>query len=236
MNPKKVFIETGKKKTFCGAIEWPGWCRSGRDEETALGALVEHGLRYAHVLQLKDIEFQVPLDASDLIVAERVTGNATTDFGAPAAILKADQERMDTSEFERLQSILQACWIAFDDAVKWATGKELRKGPRGGGRDLNKIMDHVLDAERSYITRLGWKFKREPIMGLSEANIQIRQAILGALEAAQNGELPERGPRGGIIWPPHYFIRRAAWHVLDHAWEIEDRGLTQSPEDVENQN
>jgi hypothetical protein len=24
-------------------------------------------------------------------------------------------------------------------------------------------------------------------------------------------------------WPPRYVVRRAAWHVLDHAWEIEDR-------------
>jgi hypothetical protein len=37
------------------------------------------------------------------------------------------------------------------------------------------------------------------------------------------GELAERGPRGGIRWPARYYVRRAAWHVLDHAWEIEDR-------------
>ena len=228
MNPRKAFIETGKKKTFIGAIEWPGWCRSARDEESALRALVEYGPRYAQALQVKEIKFQVPLEASDLIVAERHDGNATTDFGAPAAILDADQERMDASEFERLRSILQACWIAYDDTVERAIGKELRKGPRGGGRDLNKIIAHVLDAERSYIPRLGWKFKREPIMNLKEANIQIRQAFLDALEAAQNGELPECGPRGGIIWPPRYFIRRAAWHVLDHAWEIDDRITIQS--------
>jgi len=228
MNPKKAFIETGKKKTFSGAIEWPGWCRSARDEESALRALVEYGPRYAQALQVKDIKFQVPLEASDLIVVERHDGNATTDFGAPAAILDADQEPMDTSEFDRLINILQASWEAYDHALKFAFGKELRKGPRGGGRDSNKIITHVLDAERSYIPRLGWKFKREPIMNLKEANIQIRQAILDALEAAQNGELPERGPRGGIIWPPRYFIRREAWHVLDHAWEIEDRITIQS--------
>lgn len=228
MNPRKVFIETGKKKTFSGAIEWPGWCRSARDEESALRALVEYGLRYAQVLQVKDIKFQVPQDTSDLIVTEQHEGTSTTDFGAPSAILDADQERMAASEYERLLSILQACWIAYDDTAERAIGKELRKGPRGGGRDLNKIIAHVLDAERSYITRLGWKFKREPIMNLKEGNIQIRQAILDALEAAKKGELPARGPRGGIIWPPRYFIRRAAWHILDHAWEIDDRITIQS--------
>jgi hypothetical protein len=52
---------------------------------------------------------------------------------------------------------------------------------------------------------------------------QSRQAILAGLEAADKGELPEKGPRGGILWPARYFVRRVAWHVLDHAWEIEDR-------------
>jgi hypothetical protein len=44
-----------------------------------------------------------------------------------------------------------------------------------------------------------------------------------ALAAGARGELPERGPRGGARWTPRSFVRRVAWHVLDHAWEIEDR-------------
>ena len=48
-------------------------------------------------------------------------------------------------------------------------------------------------------------------------------ATLNALEVAVNGDLPEQGPRGGIIWLPRYFISRVAWHVLDHAWEIDNR-------------
>ena len=146
MNAIQVFLEISNKKTFCGAIHWPGWCRSGRDEESALGAMVDYGIRYAQVLQVKDIKFQVPLDASDLNVTERHTGNATTDFGAPAAILEADQEPMDASDFERLINILQACWEAYDRAWKFAFGKELRKGPRGGGRDLKSVAKHVLEA------------------------------------------------------------------------------------------
>jgi hypothetical protein len=46
-----------------------------------------------------------------------------------------------------------------------------------------------------------------------------------ALDSATREPLPEKGPRGGIIWPARYFVRRTAWHVLDHAWEIEDRIL-----------
>jgi hypothetical protein len=138
-------------------------------------------------------------------------------------MLDADREPVDRIEFEHLQKILQACWQAFDSAVQRATGRELRKGPRGGGRNVEKILDHVLEADRGYLARLAWKHKREGGKNPVEELSRTRGAILNALEAAVNGDLPERGPRGGIIWPPRYFIRRVAWHVLDHAWEIEDR-------------
>jgi hypothetical protein len=223
MNSIKVFVEIGKKRTFVGAVDWPGWCRSGRDEKTALQALIDFGPRYAQVPHSGKIEFQAPADVSALIVTERHDGNATTDFGAPAIMLDADSEPIDRREFERLQTLLQACWQAFDRAMQRATGKELQKGPRGGGRDVEKILDHVLEADHAYLARLAWKHKREGEKNPVEKLSRTRQAILNALEVAVKGDLPERGPRGGVIWPPRYFIRRVAWHVLDHAWEIEDR-------------
>jgi hypothetical protein len=223
MNSIKVFVEIGQKRVIIGAVDWPGWCRSSRDERTALQALIGYGPRYAQVLHSKEIEFQAPTDESDLIVTERHAGNATTDFGAPAIILNADREPMDRMEFERLLPLLLACWQAFDSALQRATGRELRKGPRGGGRDVSKILDHVLEAERGYLARLAWKHKRESGKNPVEELSGSRQAILNALEVAVNGDLPEESPRGGIIWPPRYFIRRAAWHILDHAWEIDDR-------------
>lgn len=223
MNSIRVFLEVGKKRTFAGAIDWPGWSRSGRDEDSALQALIHCGSRYAQVLQNWELEFHAPIEVSELKVTERHEGNATTDFGAPAVMLESNKETIDRLEFERYQNILQACWGAFDGALERATGKELRKGPRGGGRDLEKILDHVLEADRGYLSRLAWKYKREDrMMPLEELNV-TRGAILNALDVAVSGELPEKGPRGGIIWPPRFFIRRVAWHVLDHAWEIEDR-------------
>ena len=223
MNSIKVFLEIGKKKVFAGAVDWPGWCRSGRDEESALRALIDYGPRYAQVLHSKEIEFQVPTDVSDLIVTERHDGNATTDFGAPAIMLDADIEPINRMEFERLHTLLLACWQAFDSAVRRATGRELRKGPRGGGRDLEKVLYHVLEADQGYLARLAWKHKKEGGKDPIEELSRTRQAILNALEVAVKGDLPDQGPRGGIIWPERYFIRRVAWHVLDHAWEIEDR-------------
>ncbi len=84
------------------------------------------------------------------------------------------------------------------------------------------MVDHVLEADRAYLARLNWKHERQS-GNPAEALDRTRQAILAALDVAERGELPERGPRGGVIWPPRYFVRRVAWHVLDHAWEIEDR-------------
>jgi hypothetical protein len=223
MNSINTFVETGKKRIFVGALDWPGWCRSGRDTQMAIQALIDYGPRYAQVLHSQEIKFQVPTDVSDLIMTERHDGNATTDFGAPAIMLDADREPIDRMEFERLRTILQACWRAFDSALQRAVGKDLRKGPRGGGRDVEKILDHVLEADRGYLTRLAWKHKREGGTNPIEELSRTRQAILDALEVGVKGDLPEQAPRGGIIWPPRYFIRRVAWHVLDHTWEIDDR-------------
>jgi uncharacterized damage-inducible protein DinB len=138
-------------------------------------------------------------------------------------VLEADKESLDRVELERLEKILLACWEAFDNAVKRASGRELRKGPRGGGRDLEKIIDHVLEADRAYLRRLAWKHKQQSGEDPAEELSRMRQVVQNALAAAVDGGLPEKGPRRGVIWLPRYFIRRVAWHALDHAWEIEDR-------------
>jgi len=222
-NSIKVFVEIGAKKTFAGAVDWPGWCRSGRDEKTALQALIDYGPRYAQVLQNRDFNFQSPADGSIFIVAERLDGNATTDFGAPAMILDADRTAIGPNELERFEALLRVCWQAFDQSVRGASDRELRKGPRGGGRDIEKILNHVVEADRQYLRRVAWKLKKESGKSISEEIRLSRKAILSALEAAVNRSLPERGPRGGVIWAPRTFVRRVAWHVLDHAWEIDDR-------------
>lgn len=223
MDSIKIFVETGKKKVFVGAIDWPGWSRGARDETAALQTLLDYAPRYAQVLASQAIEFQLPAELSDFSVVERHVGNVTTDFGAPAIELDTDQAPMDQPAFERSRKILEGCWESFDLAMETAAGKVLAKGPRGGGRDLDKIVEHVIEADRSYLSRLAWKYKRDASLTQIEELSRSRQAILNALEVAVTEGLPESGPRGGIIWPPRYFIRRVAWHVLDHAWEIEDR-------------
>jgi len=218
-----AYLEIGKRRLFVGVIDWPGWCRSGRDEASALHALLDYGPRYVRVLQRASIELDAPADISLFSVVERLDGDATTDFGAPGAIPAADAKPLGEADLQRLQRVLEGCWLAFDAAVELAAGTELRKGPRGGGRDLEGIVQHVVDADASYLGRLGQKYKKTAEESAADELAPIRSAILDGLASAARGDLAARGPRGGVRWPPRYFVRRVAWHVLDHAWEIEDR-------------
>ncbi len=216
-----VYIETGSKRTFAGAIEWPGWCRSARDEESALQKLFDYAARYQRALANTPVAFNAAQDISAFSVVERLKGNATTDFGAPSVAPAADNRPLDDPEIQRFEAILTACWNTLDASARMAAGKELVKGPRGGGRDLHQIVEHVLEAEMAYLSRLGWEASQRPISEPKEP-LQMREAILESVRAAA-GNRTRQGPKGGARWTPRYFVRRVAWHALDHAWEIEDR-------------
>ncbi len=220
-----VYLEIGGRRTFAGALDWLGWCRSARDGVAALEALIAYGPRYAQVLEGTGLGFHAPADPASLVIVERLQGSATTDFGAPDAIPAADAKAVSETDLTRFQALLEACWLAFDQATTMAAGRPLRRGPRGGGRDLEKMVRHVVEADGAYLRMLGWACPPGEAEGLEPALDRVRQAILEALPAAAGGELPARGPRGGARWPVRYFVRRVAWHVLDHAWEIEDRML-----------
>lgn len=219
----EIYLEVGKKKTFAGAVAWPGWNRPGRDEPSALQSLLEYGPRYARVLRAAGLEFQAPEEVTAFQVIERLEGTATTDFGAPDRPPAADSLPVTGRDLQQFQALFQASWQALDAAVERAAGKELRKGPRGGGRELEGILEHVLGADLAYLRRIGWPLKVDESVGLDERLRQARGAILAALSAGARGELPEQGPRGGALWPLRYYVRRTAWHLLDHLWEIEDR-------------
>jgi hypothetical protein len=220
-----VYVETGSKRTFAGAIDWPGWCRSGRDERSALTALAEAAPRYARALRGTRLGFRAPTGPSGFRLAERLAGTATTDFGAPDAAPRADAKPMREPDARRARTLLEACWRAFDVAAEAAEGRKLRTGPRGGGRALDAIVRHVLGADAGYLRALAWSAGPVDEDRAGEELARVRAATLEALAAAARGDLPERGPRGGKRWAPRYFVRRSAWHVLDHAWEIEDRAL-----------
>ncbi len=217
-----VYLEIGAKRTFAGAIDWPGWCRSGRGEEEALAALLAYAARYRRVVEAAGL---TPPKVGDLDVVERLTGNATTDFGAPGIAPKADDRPVDAAELDRQSRLLSASWQAFDIAWRQAdeAGIELTKGPRGGGRDLPKLEDHMLGAEEAYLAGLGSKAPRTPGAAPTDRMATVRETALAALAARAQGT-PIADPRNTLrAWAPRYFVRRSAWHALDHAWEIEDR-------------
>lgn len=222
----EVYLEIGKKRTFAGALNWPGWCRSGTDKAAALQALFDYAPRYARAIESAQLAFSAPSELAALTIVERLIGNAATDFGAPTVPPIADEAPVDQATLDRLQALLQAIWLTFDLAVQSASGKTMRTGPRGGGRDLDRIIQHVFEAEQAYLYRLGGKLspqvkKAGPNQGLPA----LRRAIMDTLGPAARGELPCVGPRGGARWSPRFYVRYAAWHLLDHAWEIEDRIL-----------
>jgi hypothetical protein len=119
--------------------------------------------------------------------------------------------------------MLVESWRSFDHALFASEGLELGRGPRGGGRDQQKMLAHVIMADESYLAKLGWKYPKieggDPAASLKP----IREALIEGLEASVRGDIPPKGPRGGLRWTPRFFIRRVIWHILDHAWEIEDR-------------
>lgn len=208
-------------------MDWPGWCRSGRDETSALQALLEYGPRYQRVLRSARSGLQAPIDEAAFVVVERLKGNATTDFGAPGLAPASDAAPVEAEELKRFQKILKACWRALDNATKSAAGQTLRSGPRGGGRQLESILQHLVESDGGYLGAVGWKFQRENTADLERSLEQTRGAILDALAASARGQIPAKGPRGGVRWSPRYFVRRTAWHVLDHIWEIEDRLISE---------
>jgi hypothetical protein len=217
-----VYLEIGAKRVFAGAIEWPGWCRAGRTEGDALEALVAYGPRYRAVLGSSKPPFHAPPDVSRLKVVERIKGGVGTDFGVPGEAPTADGRPVDARELVRFRRLLTRCWQAFDAAAAAAVGVELRRGPRGGGRDLDKIVGHVREADEAYLHQLGSKVPKHTGPDSAESE-ELRATILEALTARARGRSPAEPNKVQKPWSPRYLVRRATWHVLDHAWEIEDR-------------
>jgi hypothetical protein len=207
--------EAGAKKAFVWAIDWPGWCRAGKTVELARGALVEYAPRYAKVVKVAKLE--MPAAAVDLLrTVDSVAGGGGTEFGVPSEITKADRRPVTGREAERLASLVEAAWKVFDRVAAGAPA-ELRKGPRGGGRDRDKMIGHVIEADHAYAREIGIRVE-EPKFGDRAAVDAERAAVLDLLRQPSDGS-----PLADRKWTQRYAARRIAWHALDHAWEMEDR-------------
>lgn len=199
MSPTRVYFEVGKSSVFAAALEWPGWCRRAKTRDLALEALLDYQGRYEAIVTST-------FKPGKLEVVGDVAGNATTDFGAPGVESPWDAEPLSAHELKKQVSVLVDCWNYFDSVVKNAT-PTLVKGPRGGGRDRDAVVDHVREAERHYCSKLGTRVP--PRTPWSAQRDVVTSTLLAGAPTS--------------VWPPRYSMRRLAWHVVDHAWEIEDK-------------
>ena len=211
-----VAIETGVKRVFATAVDWPGWSRSGRTEQAALELLAATAARYAVVAVAAGEPFPGEVSVDDFEIAERIDGDGGTDFGVPSRVTEHDRRPVSTAEAERLRRLVAAAWSVFD-AVAAAAPAELRKGPRGGGRDRDKIVGHVHGADHLYAGIVGIRVPA-PAQDHPGSIETMRSAVLDLLGRPSDGT-----PLDDRKWPPRYAAARIAWHALDHAWEIEDR-------------
>jgi len=202
-----VLVEQGKRRVFVSVLDWPGWCRSAKTVEGALESCRGYRPRYAAAM--KPGLLRVPAQPQFRIV-QTVRGNATTDFGAPDARCAVDEVAMSATQVKRHLACLEAAWLTLDEVVATAPSS-LRKGPRGGGRDRDAVVQHVRNAERAYARKEGVRL---------DTQVPVDDARASLIVA-----LRQRAGRDhdGDGWPARYALRRITWHVLDHAWEIQDR-------------
>jgi hypothetical protein len=206
-----VIVEATPRRAFASAVAWPGWSRSGKDEGLALQTLARYAPRYAVVAAKAGLAFPEQVTVEDLEVQERDQGGGATEFGVPGRVAELDLRRVTSAEARRLTDLVIAAWDVLAEVAAQAPA-ELRKGPRGGGRDRDKVVAHVEEAERSYAKSMGIRLPAStPIR-------EVRAAIVEVLGLNSDGS-----PLPGGAWTQRYAARRIAWHVLDHAWEIEDR-------------
>jgi hypothetical protein len=217
----RVMIELGRKKPVAVAVafDWPGWERSGTSEEDALRVLDTYRGRYATVADLAGFadEFSA---IGEAVVVERLEGIGMTDFyGLSMRAAGPEAEQMSDAACERKIALLQACWTCFDDVASRVSAK-LRKGPRGGGRDRDRIVQHVNNVEISdFARKVG---VNTPIEAQQDPDAlrAYREAFCAAIREYNARGVPARN------WTVQFVIRHSAYHILDHAWEMEDRDLS----------
>ena len=217
--PLRVILEIGKKrKVAAGAADWPGLDRWGTSEETAIAKLVSYLPRYADVAKRAGLVTAFR-QSTDVEVVERVPGNSSTDFWGIAHVSSEfEREVLSAKELERKLDLLQACWAYFDDVADRVT-EELRLGPRGGGRSRDRIIVHVYASERHNFWRKVGLREDDELRLTPHELAELRRQYLALIRSYNADGKPARA------WGIQFLIRRTAQHVMDHAWEMEDRDL-----------
>jgi hypothetical protein len=218
----RTIIDRGPKgkRSVALALDWPGWSRGAKTVEVALDTFESYRARYRPIAVLAGLANEFDAAGQVEIVEDKV-GTGSTDFWgisfAPAAI---ETEPMNDATLERGISLVRACW-AFLDSVAARVSAELRKGPRGGGRERDEIIRHQFRVESlDFAKQVGVVMADGPILsgGALEA---YRDEYVAAMRAYNAGTIEKRMRN----WNLPFLIRHTAFHTLDHAWEMEDKDL-----------
>lgn len=221
----RIVIEAGPKgkKFVAFAVDWPGLERNGKTPEAAAQQIDSYRSRYQRVADRAELGDEYSAEPASSVCLE-YEGVGSTDFwGVSFAHSEFDHEPLSSEELERQLTLLQACWAEFDD-IALRVSENLRKGPRGGGRDRDHIVRHVLAAELDWVRKLGIRLPLEDVV--ESVN---RRAFHGSiLDAVRDHHADDRIPKvkGGTPWTIRFMIRHLAYHVMDHAWEMEDKDLS----------
>ena len=221
--PVRTVIERGPKgkRSVAFGIDWPGWSRGAKSAELALETLESYRERYRPVAGLARMAREFDAAGRSRSIEERV-GTGSTDFwGISFSPSATEQEPMGEAELERGITLLRACW-AFFDRVAARVSPEMRKGPRGGGRDRDEIIRHVIRNESEDFARKVGVRMPEGAALTPDGLRQHRKAYVAGMRAYNAGEV-ERRMRS---WTLAFLIRHSAYHTLDHAWEMEDKDLS----------
>jgi hypothetical protein len=217
----KVSIEVGPKSKKCAAFvrDWPGLERGGKSEVEAVETLREYLPRYAKIAGLARMgrEFDV---AAPIQIVERYEGIGSTDYWAISfASSKADYKRLSSDELKRELTLLRACWRYFDD-VRGIVSPTMRKGPRGGGRDRDRIVQHVFNCEADWAKKVGVRFDPEGLFASTHDVKSFRDELCRSIRSTNAQGAMARS------WPLRFLIRHTAYHVLDHTWEMQDKDMS----------
>ncbi|HEX8582027.1 MAG TPA: hypothetical protein VF640_06855 [Acidimicrobiales bacterium] len=220
--PVRTVLERGPKgkKAVAFAVDWPGWSRGAKTTESALDTLESYRERYRPIALAAGMAGEFD-GAGPLDVVEDRVGPGSTDFwGISFAPSGLEQEPMDEAEMERKIELLRACWAYFD-AVAARVSPEMRKGPRGGGRDRDQIIRHTIRNEsEEFAKRVGLRVAEGAALTPDGLRAH-RAAYVDAMRAYNAGE-----GRRMRSWNLPFLIRHTAFHVMDHAWEMEDKDLS----------
>ncbi len=221
--PVRTVIDHGPKdkRSVAFSLDWPGWSRGAKTGELALGTLEAYRERYRPVATLAGMTAEFAA-AGPLEIVEEKVGTGSVDFwGISFSPSSTEQGPMSEAELERGITLLRACWAFFDD-VAARVSPELRKGPRGGGRDRDRIIRHTIRTEsEDFAKQVGLRI---PEGGALEPDAlrRYREDYVAAMRAYNAGETTRRMRS----WTLPFLIRHSGFHTLDHAWEMEDKDLT----------